>query len=71
MQSCKPQGQRISVEYRDRGSFSEASAGLSLSHVNSHLDYNIFQLCSLLEVDCTEKRHHKGTSYWKCANALV
>lgn len=53
------------------GSLSEASAGLCLSHVNSHLDYNIFQLYSLLGVDYTEKHHHKGMSYWKCANALV
>jgi len=69
VQSCKPQGQRISAEYRGGGSFPESSAGLGLSHVNFHLDYNIFQLFSLLEVDCTEKHHPRGTSYLKCANA--
>lgn len=41
VQSCKPQGQRISVEYRGGASFPEGNAGLS---PNSHLDYNIFSV---------------------------
>lgn len=38
------QGQSISLEYRGGGPFPEASAGLSFSHVNPHLDYNIFSV---------------------------